>query len=225
MLFKDQKFDQIFHLGEYSRLENSFENINQVVESNIIGTAQVLEFWRKQKCKLVYAGSSTKYAIGMTAQEMSPYSFTKAANTELVKAYAGWFNLHYVITYFYNVYGNKENFEGILASVVAIFLNRKKQGLPLQIVLPGTQKRNFTHVDDIIDGLILVAEKGSGDGYGIGSNDLYSINELAQMIGGDIEYLPERRGNRNFSELMTTKIKELGWKQNRNLKNYISQNI
>lgn len=222
-MLNGQKFDLIYHLGEYSRLENSFDNIHQVVESNIIGTAKVLEFWRTQKCKLIYAGSSTKYAIGITAQEMSPYSYTKASNTELVKAYAQWFNLDYVITYFYNVYGYKENFEGMLASVVAIFLDRKKQGLLLQVVLPGTQKRNFTHVDDIINGLILAAEKGNGDGYGIGSDDLYSVNELAEMVGGSVEYIPERRGNRNLSELMTVKIKELGWRQTKNLKDYISQ--
>lgn len=223
-IFSEEKFELIFHLGEYSRLENSFENIDKVVQSNIIGTSEVLEFWRKQKSKLIYAGSSTKFSIGLTAQDMSPYSYTKAANTELVEAYAKWFGLEYAITYFYNVYGDKENSEGMLASVVAIFLKRSKLNLPLQIVLPGTQKRNFTHVDDIVDGVILVAEKATGDEYGIGSEDLFSINELASMIGGDVEFLPERRGNRNLSDLMTTKIKDLGWNQKRNLTEYIMEN-
>ncbi len=191
-IFKEEKFDLIFHLGEYSRLENSFENVDMVVQSNIIGTAEVLEFWRKQKAKLIYAGSSTKFSIGLTAQDMSPYSYTKASNTELVEAYSKWFDLDYAITYFYNVYGDKENSEGMLASVVAIFLKRNKLKLPLQVVLPGTQKRNFTHVDDIVDGVILVAEKATGDEYGIGSEDLYSINELASMVGGEVEFIASR---------------------------------
>lgn len=220
-IFKDRNFDIIFHLGEYSRVENSFENVDQVIHSNIKGTAEILEFWRKQECRLIYAGSSTKFSKDITALEMSPYSFTKSSNSELVRMYAKWFNLDFAITYFYNVYGEKENDDGKLASVIGIFAKRYKEKLPLQVVLPGTQKRNFTHVDDIVEGVLLVAKHGQGDNYCIGANDLYSINEVAKMFGGEIEYLPERQGNRELSELMTDKIKELGWSQKRNLRDYI----
>ena len=217
----DRSFDVVIHLGEYARLENSFENIEMVVDSNIKGTIEVLEFWREKRCKLIYAGSSTKFSKGLTAQEMSPYSFTKSSNSELVKMYANWFDLKYAVTYFYNVYGEKENDTGIFASVIGIFIRKMKQGEKLQVVLPGTQKRNFTHVDDVVSGILLVIENGEGDNYGIGSEDLYSINEVAEMFGGEIEYLPERRGNRESSELMTTRIKELGWKQKSNLRDYV----
>lgn len=221
LIIGDRNFDVIIHLGEYARLENSFENIEMVVDSNIKGTIEVLEFWRKKRCKLIYAGSSTKFSKGLTAQEMSPYSFTKSSNSELVKMYANWFDLKYAITYFYNVYGEKENDTGIFASVIGIFVRKMRQGEELQVVLPGTQKRNFTHVDDIVSGILLVIENGEGDNYGIGSEDLYSINEVAEMFGGEIEYLPERRGNRESSELMTTRIKELGWVQKNNLREYV----
>jgi UDP-glucose 4-epimerase len=154
---------------------------------------------------------------------MSPYSFTKSSNSELVKMYANWFDLKYAVTYFYNVYGEKENDAGIFASVIGIFVRKMKQMEELQVVLPGTQKRTFTHVDDVVSGLLLVVEKGEGDNYGIGSEDLYSINEVAKMFGGEIEYLPERRGNRESSELMTTRIKELGWKQKSNLRDYVKK--
>ena len=87
--------------------------------------------------------------------------------------------------------------------------------------MPGNQKRNFTHVDDIIDGILLVAKNGNGDSYGIGADDSFSINEVAEMFGGEVEYLPKRQGNRESSELITDKIKELGWSQKRNLKDYI----
>ncbi|MCX6752157.1 MAG: NAD-dependent epimerase/dehydratase family protein [Candidatus Nomurabacteria bacterium] len=220
-IFKDKTFDVIFHLGEYARLENSFENIDQVVHSNIKGTAEVLEFWRKQKCRLIYAGSSTKFSKDIPALEMSPYSFTKSYNSELVRMYAKWFGLDFAITYFYNVYGEKENDQGKFASLIGIFARKMREKQKLQVVLPGTQKRNFTHVDDIVDGVLLVAEKGEGDNYGIGSDDLYSVNEIAEIFGGEVEYIPARAGNRESSELMTAKIKELGWKQERNIKDYI----
>lgn len=217
----DRNFDVIIHLGEYARLENSFDNIEMVVDSNVKGTIEVLEFWRKKRCKLIYAGSSTKFSKGLTAQEMSPYSFTKSSNSELLKMYANWFDLKYAVTYFYNVYGEKENDTGIFASVIGIFVRKTKQREKLQVVLPGTQKRNFTHVDDVVSGILLVIEKGEGDNYGIGSEDLYSINEVAEMFGGEIEYLPERRGNRESSELMITKIKDLGWEQKSSLRDYV----
>ena len=221
IVFKDRAFDMIFHLGEYARLENSFENVKQVIHSNIKGTAEILEFWRKQMCKLIYAGSSTKFSKGLTAMEMSPYSFTKSSNSELVKMYAKWFDLDCAITYFYNVYGEKENDQGKFATVIGIFARKMNEKQKLQVVLPGTQKRNFTHVGDTIEGTILVAKYGKGDNYAIGSDDLYSIGEIAQMFGGEIEYISARQGNRESSDLITTRIKEVGWCQKRNLKDYI----
>ncbi|MEI8339217.1 MAG: NAD-dependent epimerase/dehydratase family protein [bacterium] len=220
-IFKVGEFDMIFHLGEYARLENSFANIEQVVESNVKGNISVLEYWRKSGCKLVYAGSSTKFSKGASALELSPYTFTKSMNSELVKMYSKWFGMDYAITYFYNVYGDKENDSGMLASLIGIFARKVKNGEKLQVVLPGTQKRNFTHVADIIDGVLLAAEKGSGDDYGVCSEDLYSVLEVAEMFGGEIEYIPERAGNRQSSELLTQRIKELGWSQKRTLKEYI----
>ena len=221
LIFSKRIFDVIIHLGEYARLENSFENIEMVVDSNIKGSIEVFEFWRKQKCKLIYAGSSTKFHKGLKCEDVSPYSYTKTLNSEMVKMYANWFGLDYAITYFYNVYGDKENDEGIFASVIGIFARKIKQGDVLQVVLPGTQKRNFTHIDDIVCGILLVTKNGNGDNYGIGSEDLYSINEVAKMFGGEIEYLPERRGNRESSELMSDKIVDLGWKSKKNLRDYI----
>lgn len=222
-IFSNQTFDIVFHLGEYSRVENSFKNIEQTSSSNINGTAEVLEYWRKTKAKLVYAGSSTKFASDIVGKLSSPYAFTKASNTELVQAYASWYELSYAITYFYNVYGPNENEAGDYATLIAILKKRMRENKILSVVLPGTQKRNFTHVNDIVEGIVLAAEKGSGDGYGIGANEEYSILEACQMFGGEIEYLPERAGNRMSAELKTEKVKDLGWIQKYNLKNYIEE--
>lgn len=220
--FGNIKFDLVFHLGEYSRVEQSFTEPDVVFNFNLTGTAAVLDYCHTTKSKLIYAGSSTKF--GDIGPNSSPYAFSKATNTELVKNYGNWYGLDYAITYFYNVYGKNEIDSGKYATLIAKFLNRKKQGLPLSITLPGMQKRNFTHIDDIVDALVLVGFHGSGDGYGIGAKESYSVLEVAKMVGGPIEFYPETVGNRLTADLITEKTKALGWKQKRNLKNYIEQN-
>lgn len=217
----DYKFDIIYHLGEYSRVEQSFKDISKVIEYNKIGTQAVLEYVRKEKCKLVYAGSSTKY--GDIGSNSSPYSWSKASNTEMVKNYGEWYGIDYAITYFYNVYGPREIEKGNYSTLIAKFKKLKSEGESLPIVLPGTQQRNFTHVYDIIDGLILVGEKGYGDEYGIGNSKSYSIFEIAEMFESDYTMLPERKGNRLSAEVITKKTEDLGWKPTRNLKEYINE--
>lgn len=214
--------DVIYHLGEYSRVEQSFEDIEIVWQYNKQGIFRVLEFARKTGAKLVYAGSSTKFGDGGLGRTQSPYAWTKSTNTELVKNYGTWFNLPYAITYFYNVYGKREISSGKYATLIALFQEKMKKGEPLTIVSPGTQKRNFTHVDDIIDGLILVGENGYGDEFGIGSPYSYTIREIAEMFGGKIEYLPERKGNRMCADVVTAKTKELGWSPKNRIQDYIA---
>ncbi len=213
--------DIIYHLGEYARTEKSFEDVEYVWDQNKIGTLGVLEFWRRVKCKLVYAGSSTKFADNGEGRDQSPYAWSKATNTELVKNYADWFNLPYAITYFYNVYGPRE-MSGAYGTLISIFHSLYKNGQPLTVVSPGTQERNFTHVDDIVNGLILVGEKGEGDGYGIGAGEAYSVIDVARMFGGDILMMPERKGNRQTSHADTARTKDLGWVATHTLPEYIS---
>jgi len=215
--------DYIYHLGEYSRVEQSFDDIETVWKYNKEGIFSVLEFVRKNKSKLIYAGSSTKFAENGMGKNQSPYSWTKATNTELVKNYGKWFNINYAIVYFYNVFGNREISTGKYATVVALFKEKMRTGNALTVVKPGTQIRNFTHVDDIIKGLVLVGEKGEGDNYGIGSPESYSILQIAEMFGGDIEMLPERKGNRMSAEVLTQKTIELGWKADKDIKSYIME--
>ncbi len=214
--------DLVFHLGEYSRVEQSFGDIDKVSDFNIAGTAAVLEFARLHKSKLVYAGSSTKFASYNPSDVLSPYAYTKSLNTELVQWYGKWFGLEYVVTYFYNVYGGRERSDTGTGTLVAIFLEKQKKGMPLTVRLPGTQRRNFTHVDDIIDGLVMAGLNGQGDGYGIGHPDSYSILEVAKMFGGEIVMLEERPGNRVSAPVNTDKIiKEFAWKPKHSLPEYI----
>jgi len=216
------KPDLVFHLGEFSRVEQSFDNIDLIIKSNIRGTIAVLEFCRKFNCKLVYAGSSTKFADNGEGKNQSPYSWSKSSNTELVVNYGSWFNLPYAITYFYNAYGPREIKTGKYATLIAIFSENYKNNKPLTIVRPGTQRRNFTHVSDIVSGLELVGRKGYGDGFGIGNHISFSVQEVAEMFGDNIEYLPPRRGNRLSGEVVTDKTIELGWKPSIYLTDYIN---
>lgn len=215
--------DMVYHLGEYSRVEQSFDDIEKVWEFNKDGIFAVLEFVRKAGCKILYAGSSTKFGDGGLGRSASPYAWTKATNTELVMNYGTWFNVPYAITYFYNVYGPREIQTGKYATLIALFKEKMKKSENLTIVSPGSQKRNFTHIDDIIDGLILVGENGYGDEFGIGSPDAFSIKEIAEMFGGEIEMLPERKGNRMTADVISEKTSALGWKPKRNIKDYIEE--
>lgn len=212
--------DIIYHLAEYARVEKSFEDVAMVLDLNIHGTFGVLEFWRAKKCKLVYAGSSTKFSDGGLGRNLSPYTWTKAANTELVSNYGAWFRLPFAITYFYNVYGPGER-AGAFGTVVEIFKQQFRAKQPLTLVTPGTQRRNFTHVDDIVDGLILVGEKGHGDEFGLGNRNDYSVLEIARMFGGEIQMIPERAGNRMSAVVDTSKSETLGWKATRSIEEYI----
>jgi len=217
--------DIIYHLGEYSRVEQSFSDIELVHEYNTVGTFNVLEFARKHSCKVVYSGSSTKFGDGGLGRNASPYAYTKASNTELVMNYGNWYNLPYAITYFYNVYGPREICTGKYATLIALCKERYKQGLPLTVVSPGTQKRNFTYIDDIIDALALIGEHGYGDEFGIGSDESFSILEVAKMFDTEIEMLPERPGNRMTSDVVTDKTKKLGWMPKHSLSAYIKREI
>ena len=213
--------DIIYHLGEYSRVEQSFEDVRKVHEYNTHGITEVLEFVRETEAKLVYAGSSTKFSDnGINA---SPYSFSKAQNTQLVMNYGNWYNIDYAITYFYNVYGGREIKEGKYATLIALFKESMNRNEDLNVVSPGDQKRNFTHIDDIIDALILIGEKGQGDGFGIGGDESLSVLEVAKMFGGNINMLPERKGNRMSGDVITGKTRSLGWSPKRNLKDYINE--
>lgn len=214
--------DLIYHLGEYSRVEKSLEEPALVWDLNKDGTFGVLEFWRKRGGKLVYAGSSTKFGDGGLGRMQSPYAWTKASNTELVQNYSNWYGLPHAITYFYNVYGPGER-AGAYGTVIEIFRQKHMREESLTVVIPGTQKRNFTHIDDIIAGLVLVGEKGEGDEFGLGADESYSVLDVARMFGGDIEMLPERKGNRMDAMLDTTKARALGWAAHQKLVEYIAE--
>ena len=214
--------DVIYHFGEYSRVEQSFDDIETVFVSNKIGIFNVLQFCRKHGSKIIYAGSSTKFGDGGLGRNQSPYAWSKSSNTELVVNFGSWFNIPYAISYFYNVYGDREISTGKYATLIALFKELSRKGDPLTVVKPGSQRRNFTHIDDIINGLVLIENEGFGDEFGIGSLESFTVLEIAQMFGGKIIMLPERQGNRMSAEVKVEKLQSLGWECKNSVKDYIN---
>lgn len=216
--------DLIYHLGEYSRTAVAMEEPDVVWDLNISGTLSVLEFCRKKKVKLVYAGSSTKFADtradGIAGRDLSPYTWAKASNTELVKNYGEWYGIPYAIAYFYNVYGPRE-LSGKYGTVIELFKQQFLKGEPLTVNSPGTQTRTYTHVDDTVDALLLVGEKGQGDEYGIASVDTYATRAVAELFGGEIVMMSERKTSRPSTPVDTVKTTALGWEATRSLKDYV----
>ena len=220
-ILKKLKFDYIYHFGEFSRIVPSFKYMDNCWESNTIGTFQVLKFCLQKKSKLIYSGSSS--TIGKN-KNLSPYSWTKYCNNELIKNFNKWYGLEFVIVYFYNVYGGRQLYKGPMSAVMGIFEQQYKKNKPLTIVRPGTQIRDFTHVKDIVNGTILAAYKAKNDEFHIGSGKNFSIIEIAKMFGSSYVFVPERKGERFYSLAKNSKAKKiLGYKPAHNLKDYIDE--
>ncbi len=217
--------DIIYHLGEYSRVAKSIEEPEIVFDLNILGTFAVLEFWRKHTCKLVYAGSSTKYtderADGIVGRDLSPYTWAKAANSDMIVNYGRWYDLPYAITFFYNVYGPRERGAHNHGTFIEICRQRYIEKAPHKVASPGTQTRAFTHVEDTVEGIILAGSSPASEEYGISAQEEYSLLEVARMFGGEIIITPQTKSTRSTGRADTSKIEALGWKQTKTLMEYV----
>lgn len=221
--------DIIYHLGEYSRVHKSLEEPELVFDLNIVGTLGVLAFWKDHSCKLVYTASSTKddatskAADGTLGKDLAPYTWAKAANVELINNYGKWYSLPYAITYFFGVYGPGERAWGAYGTVIGTFLKNHIEKKTHEVNAPGTQTRAFTHVSDTVSGLVLVGEKGEGDGFNICADDVHTIRGAAELFGGEVEMKPQTKTSRSAVASDTSRIKDLGWKQEHTLEEYIEE--
>ena len=214
--------DIVYHFGEYSRVSTSFEDYELVWQYNVVGTHAVVEFCKQNKSKLIYSASSTKFGDDGKNKDCSPYAFHKSQNTELINNYGEWFGLDYVICYFYNVYGAGQIGAGKYATVVGIFERQYLAKEPQSIVFPGTQARNFTHIDDVVSALMLLKGPSMGDGYSIGTDKSHMIVEVAKMFSEDVVYLDKRVGERYTTSIDLTKMNKLGWKATIELEKYVA---
>jgi UDP-glucose 4-epimerase len=214
--------DMVYHLGEYARISPSFDDVRAVFDMNMIGTFAVAEFCRVRRVKkLVYAASSTKFAIEGDGRHQNPYSFTKATNVDLINDYGRWYKLPYATCYFYNAFGPRERGDGKYATVIAKFEQQYLRGEPLTVVRPGTQRRAFTYVKDLARGIILCAKKGKGDGYALGVTKARSVMEIAKAFGGPIKLVSGYAGRAEAKNPMA-KARALGWKPTVDVMDYIA---
>ena len=220
-------FDYVFHFGEYSRIVSSFEDIDYVLRTNLHGTTRILEMCRHWGAKLIYSASSSKFGNNGKDENLSPYAWMKSKMVELIKNYHDWYDLQYEICYFFNVYGPGQIMSGDYATVVGIFEKLYDEGKPLTIVEPGTQTRDFTHIDDIVRGVIASVEKNLNGEWYLRSGTAYNIIQLAEMFECDYEFIPERRGERKYAvHIEGDKTNEqLDWHPQNSLSRYIKHKI
>tara|TARA_B110001450_G_C17579761_1_gene464420 strand:- start:52 stop:936 length:885 start_codon:yes stop_codon:yes gene_type:complete len=201
ILKKPSLINSIFHFGEFARIYQSFINMNECINSNSIGTNFVFNYCLKNRIKLIYSATSATLGNKGNDKNLSPYSFTKSKNLELLENLKKWFKFRYEVIYFYNVYGPCQISKGKMATVIGIFENAFRNKKPLTIVKPGTQTRRFTHIYDTVDICYLAWKKNLCRHYSISNRNSYSINDVAKMFDCKILYLKERPGERYASAL------------------------
>jgi UDP-glucose 4-epimerase len=217
----DKPYQYIFHLAALSRIQPSFKNPTLAFSCNVDGTKQVVEYAYRNKCKLIYAGSSSRHHNPM----LSPYALTKHMGEEWIKMFKEVYKLNAEIARFYNVYGPGELFESEMSAVIGIWRNAISKGNPIIIHGDGEQRRDFTHVYDIVDGLIRIAESDEKheDAWELGTGCNYSLNEVADMFDyPNRKYVDDVKGNyRKTLRLNNDAIERLGWQPTDKLEKYI----
>lgn len=221
--------DLIFHLAALARIQPSFKDPLTCIQNNVNSTLNILEYARIRRIPLIYSSSST-YHSGIWK---SPYAYSKHSSEEFCKLFSKIYNMKIYSCRFYNVYGDYQITTGDYATVIGIFLDQYKNKKPLTIVGDGNQQRDFTHIDDIVNGLNCMKDKilDNYNGYKVyelGREKPHSINDIADFFGVNYprKYLPKRPGEYERSLANSTETrKDLNWKANKNIKDYILENL
>lgn len=220
----ENSFDFCFHLAGLSRIQPSFEDPKETFRVNTEGTLNVIEWAKKNNTKVIYSGSSSKHHD----PSISPYAMFKYLGEEICKLYRVTYNMNIEIVRFYNVYGPYEIIDGNWAALIGKWRGQIKKGKPLTIVGDGNQKRDFTHIIDIVDGLIKIAfaDESQLDAWELGSGKNYSINEVFEMFRQKFDvtakYIENQKGN--YKETLresNNALDLLSWEPQDRLKNYI----
>jgi nucleoside-diphosphate-sugar epimerase len=228
--------DYIFHLAALPRVQPSIENPLPVHDHNVNATLNILEGTRKYHPKARFVFSSSSSIFGDTEElpttedtekdPMSPYALHKLIGEQYCQLYTKIYGLHTTCLRYFNVYGNRMSEEGAYKLVIAVFKTQYEKGEPLNITNTGEQRRDFTHVDDVVQANIAAAAKPyatAGEVFNIGNGSNFSVNEVAEMFGGERVYKESRL--EPFETLAdNTKAKNLlGFKPTGNLKKFITE--
>ena len=220
-VWRELEYDVIFHIGALARIQPSLKNPHKTIFNNFISTLNILEYARQNNVKVVYAGSST-FHHGLYS---SPYAWSKFSGEELCKLYSSVYDLSTAICRFYNVYGEYQLEEGTYATVLGIFEKQYREDKPLTITADGEQRRDFTYIDDIVDGLVKCSEHNfKAEVFELGRGVNFSINEVAELFGKDYprEYISARKGEYDVTLADYSKAKlKLGWEPKGDITQYI----
>lgn len=228
--------DYVFHLAAESRIQPTIDNPLLCLLTNAYGTAAVLQSAREAGCKKVmYSSTSSVYGLKnkpplkehMPEDCLNPYSVTKHTGEKLCKIYTELFGLKTVTFRYFNVYGPREPLKGPYAPVVGLFLRQKRAGEPLTIVGDGLQRRDFTHVKDVVDANILaMSYEGNNLLFNVGTGCNHSVLELAKMISDTIRFIPPRQGEARETLANIENIRfAFDWHPSKKIEDYIQEQL
>ena len=227
--------DYVFHLAAESRIQPTIEDPVLAVETNTLGTARVLQCSREAGVRrVIYSSTSSAYGLAntpplketMTEDCLNPYSVSKVAGEKLCKMYTDLFGLETITFRYFNVYGPRQPLKGQYAPVIGLFLKQRHDGKPLTIVGDGNQRRDFTHVNDVVEANMVCMKSGiPGELYNVGTGVNLSVKELAHMISNEIQFIPARPGEAKISLADNRKLLGLGWDPSVKLEDYIKEQL
>lgn len=233
-----ENVEYVFHLAAEARIQPAILDPSKAVMTNVLGTCNVLQAARETGVKrVVYSSTSSAYGLknepplreDMPDDCLNPYSVSKVSGEYLCKMYYNLFNLETVIFRYFNVYGERHPTRGQYAPVIGLFIKQAREGKNMTVVGDGLQRRDFTHVRDVVRANILAATSENPDILGqvlnVGTGMNHSVLELVQMIGGGHEHIPARIGESRITKANITKISTLlGWKPTVRLEEWINDN-
>lgn len=229
--------EYVFHLAAESRIQPSLINPLQTFQTNVVGTANVLQAAREAGVKRVmYSSTSSAYGLkntpplkeDMPTDCLNPYSVAKVGGEAACRLYTRLFGLETVIFRYFNVYGFRQPVKGQYAPVLGLFIRQRNAGQPMTIVGDGLQRRDFTDVRDVVQANLLSAVCGHPDIVGatinVGTGKNHSVLELAKLVGGDYVFIPERPGEARVTLASTEQMERfLDWKPTRQLEDWIRE--
>jgi UDP-glucose 4-epimerase len=227
--------DVIFHLAALARVQPSIKDPISFDKVNVGGTLRMLKMAHNLGVKrFIYSASSSAYGNTTifptpetaSTNPLSPYGLQKFVGEQYCKMFSEVYGLDTVSLRYFNIYGERMSLEGAYKLAIPIFANQILEGKPLTINNDGEQRRDFTYVGDAVNANILAAthpEQLNGDVFNIGNGNNYSVNELADMLGGEKSY-----GNKVIEPFQTladnTKTKKtLNWDPQGDLPSWIKQ--
>jgi len=217
--YASEDFDIIYHMAANARIQPSFEFPSKYFSTDALGTMETLEFARNCNAKFVYAGSSTAFAGEM----LNPYAFAKRTGERACELYHKVYGMSTVVARFFNVYGPRQPIVGQWATVIGLFEELSKANESLTVVGDGEQRRDFTHINDIVSGLMSLGNKEwKAEIFSLGTGKNYSILELVDMFEGEKVHLQPRPGEARVTLADITEIKKAtSWVPTGDLAQYI----